>query len=66
MEAECNVQTSDDRLVNEGVSEVKNAAGEISSILEQIRLEEDALNHKERDEKTDSHPERGCINRCPL
>ncbi|XP_010669428.2 RNA-binding NOB1-like protein [Beta vulgaris subsp. vulgaris] len=63
MEAECNVQTSDDRLVDQGVSEVKkdidreNAAGEISSILEQIRLEEDALNHKEQDEKTDSHPE---------
>ncbi|KAL2902398.1 RNA-binding protein NOB1 [Bienertia sinuspersici] len=61
MEAECNGQTSDDRHVHlEEKKEIDgaNVAEDISSILEQMRLEEDASEaHEEQDVQTDSHLE---------
>lgn len=59
---EANVQASDDRHADHGVSKKDtdgtNDANDISSILEQMRIEEDALTaHEEQDEHTDSHLE---------
>lgn len=64
MEAKCNGLTSDDRHVDQEISEDKkdtdgtNSAENISSILEQMRLAEDALkDHEEQDVQIGSHLE---------